>query len=344
MRAVAAETLRELRSEATRCALTGANAEQGFDVLVNLAVDVACAKAWYSRGQSSWQSGSFDQRLIYFARDVSVQVEFWRRLLPGYAEVRATVVQIVKDQSAADLLLCAACIKGLKEIRIGNPASFGWWLIRTLALRSVDDPCDTAALLLEACLVSSQQFFGASRTGCFRLRMIELAESVADDQLVGSNFASRVGPYRPLIRKIAARIVKDEDGLNEVESRTLTNCYKSIDQYQPGTSLKSWLAGAAKNQARSLLRERDQADQPPEWLDVSYDGQYLIDRSFAARILSVADQLPDDLKITVRLRHGQELGFEEMAKLLGLPTGTVSSRYYRAIERIRAKMNPGKSK
>ena len=43
-------------------------------------------------------------------------------------------------------------------------------------------------------------------------------------------------------------------------------------------------------------------------------------------------QLPEDLKCVISLRENKDLSYEEIAKIMGCPTGTVRSRLFRARE------------
>ena len=43
-------------------------------------------------------------------------------------------------------------------------------------------------------------------------------------------------------------------------------------------------------------------------------------------------QLPEDLRSVISLRENQDLSYEEIAKIMGCPTGTVRSRLFRARE------------
>jgi RNA polymerase sigma-70 factor (ECF subfamily) len=47
------------------------------------------------------------------------------------------------------------------------------------------------------------------------------------------------------------------------------------------------------------------------------------------------DRLPDDMRLILTLRFGEDLPVAEIARILRLPVGTVSSRISRAKQRLR---------
>jgi len=55
----------------------------------------------------------------------------------------------------------------------------------------------------------------------------------------------------------------------------------------------------------------------------------------ARAILQAIDELPDDLREMIELRHFQDLSYEEMAYAVQRPLGTIMSRLYRARKRLR---------
>jgi RNA polymerase sigma-70 factor (ECF subfamily) len=57
------------------------------------------------------------------------------------------------------------------------------------------------------------------------------------------------------------------------------------------------------------------------------------------RVLQTLDCLPESDREIVILRHVEELSVQEVAQTLGLPAGTVKSRHFRAIQRLRSLMD-----
>ena len=52
----------------------------------------------------------------------------------------------------------------------------------------------------------------------------------------------------------------------------------------------------------------------------------------AAKIESVYNGLPEDLKLVIKLRDIDDLSYDEMSKIAKLPIGTIKSKLHRARE------------
>ena len=54
--------------------------------------------------------------------------------------------------------------------------------------------------------------------------------------------------------------------------------------------------------------------------------------------------LPEDLRVAVTLRDIQGLDYREIAKVLGIPIGTVESRIFRGRQRLQPLLEPLRSR
>ena len=57
----------------------------------------------------------------------------------------------------------------------------------------------------------------------------------------------------------------------------------------------------------------------------------------AAKLVTI-DDLPEDMRTAVSLREYGNLSYDEIAEIMGCPTGTIRSRLYRAREVIDKKV------
>jgi RNA polymerase sigma-70 factor (ECF subfamily) len=58
------------------------------------------------------------------------------------------------------------------------------------------------------------------------------------------------------------------------------------------------------------------------------------------RIHRALQALPEDQRLVVELRVMHELSVEEVARIMGIPEGTVKSRLYYAVKRLRELLQP----
>lgn len=97
--------------------------------------------------------------------------------------------------------------------------------------------------------------------------------------------------------------------------------------------VRAWLATvvhrAALNERRAGLRERERLARLEATVEASHAAVREDD------VMARLGALEDDLAETVLLRHAAGLTFDQMAEVLGVSRGTLSSRYQRALERLR---------
>ncbi|MGD9855564.1 MAG: sigma-70 family RNA polymerase sigma factor [Planctomycetaceae bacterium] len=135
---------------------------------------------------------------------------------------------------------------------------------------------------------------------------------------------------------------------SDLTQATLLRVAKSIPDYRGSCDrqFKAWIRQILQRQAIDLLRQ-----QPPERpLDQSGPGGplrnqladdgstpsgKLMRRERELRLLEALEQLPDDQKLAVGLRHLKKLPIEEIARQLGDRTpGATSALIYRGMNRL----------
>ena len=57
-------------------------------------------------------------------------------------------------------------------------------------------------------------------------------------------------------------------------------------------------------------------------------------------VIAAIDALPEDLKVAISLRELEGLSYEDIARVMECPIGTVRSRIFRAREAINARLDP----
>lgn len=140
----------------------------------------------------------------------------------------------------------------------------------------------------------------------------------------------------PALRAFARTFYHDPYDADDLVQETLTKGLAKIDQFHPGTSLKSWLFTIMRNtfctRIKLLNREapaatdcastRPVADPTQEW---SVRGQEI--RNAVAR-------LPEDQREVLILIGVLGASYEETAEICECAMGTVKSRLHRARSRL----------
>ncbi len=109
---------------------------------------------------------------------------------------------------------------------------------------------------------------------------------------------------------------------------------QGIWSYKVGTNGRAWLLQIAKNHALNELKKRKDT--------LSLDGIEVVDRvhGYAEHgVMAVMDEvLSEEEKRIVTLHVLWKYKHREIAQILDCPTGTVTSKYKRAIEKLQKKL------
>ncbi len=181
---------------------------------------------------------------------------------------------------------------------------------------------------------------------------IALATALADSELVQSTLAGRESDFEELVRRyqrpIAAyvyRMVGDYDAALDLTQEVFIKVYASLSRYRPEFKFSTWIYKIAHNAAIDHLRryatreavansEDNRADGAVESRRLSPEQES--ERSErCSEIEMVVQLLPAPYRELILLRHAQDLSYEEIAEVTGLPLGTVKNRLFRAREAMR---------
>jgi RNA polymerase sigma-70 factor (ECF subfamily) len=150
--------------------------------------------------------------------------------------------------------------------------------------------------------------------------------------------AQRLVDLIPRLRRYARALVGERAGADDLVQDTLERAWTKLHLYRRGTDLRAWLFTVMHNVHVNKLR----AARPTDSLE---DGMpELAQRAPQSDALLVRDldraiaRLPADQRAVLLLVTLEEMSYEEVARTLGIPIGTVMSRLSRAREKLRALM------
>lgn len=166
-------------------------------------------------------------------------------------------------------------------------------------------------------------------------------------------FAHLVRVYHPVAYELACRLLTDCNDAEEVTQDAFVKIYHAAGSFRGQASLKTWVLRIVMR--LSLNRRRDHsrsawarlglqrssgtrsAHPPPEPATPpasTPEGLYLAGET-RARIMALIEQLPENLRQVLLLNSLDQLSYEEIGRILGIPVGTVSSRLHAARRRLR---------
>ncbi|MBX9852141.1 MAG: sigma-70 family RNA polymerase sigma factor [Cytophagaceae bacterium] len=161
--------------------------------------------------------------------------------------------------------------------------------------------------------------------------------------------------FMPLISSLynfAYRLTLDEDDANDLVQETYLKAYRFFASYEQGTNAKAWLFRILKNSFINDFRKKSKQPSKVDYQEVeSFYNSDDVDENITVdlRIESIQDMIGDevatalnalavDFRTIIILCDLEGFTYEEMAKILDIPIGTVRSRLHRARNLLKEKL------
>lgn len=178
--------------------------------------------------------------------------------------------------------------------------------------------------------------------------------SVPDGDLVAcaldgsdGDFAELVRRYQRPIAGYVYRMVGDYEAALDLTQEIFLKVYGSLGRYRSEYKFSTWIYKIAHNAAIDHLRRCSIRAQPMvkeadgNQYELGLEGESQSPERESERmerrreIESVVHALPAAYRELIILRHSQDLTYEEIVEVTGLPLGTVKNRLFRAREMMR---------
>ncbi len=139
---------------------------------------------------------------------------------------------------------------------------------------------------------------------------------------------------RPLFN-VALRVLHDHEEARDVVQTAFLRAWKHLGSYRPEHRFFSWIYRIAYNEAVNQLRKR--RTEPLDDQLVSAErrpDEAAADEQTATMVERAVEELDEDLRQVIVLRHWLDQSYDEMAETLGIPAKTVKSRLFTARQRL----------
>jgi RNA polymerase sigma factor (sigma-70 family) len=152
------------------------------------------------------------------------------------------------------------------------------------------------------------------------------------------NEAQRLVDLIPRLRRYARALVGDRATADDLVQDTLERAWAKLHLYRRGTDLRAWLFTVMHNvhvnRVRATRLTDPLEDEMPELAQRAPQGDGLLVRDLDRAI----GRLPAEQRAVLLLVTLEEMSYEEVARTLGIPIGTVMSRLSRARDKLRVMM------
>ena len=159
-------------------------------------------------------------------------------------------------------------------------------------------------------------------------------------------------PHIDSMYNFAYRLTFEEDDAKDLVQDTYLKAFRFIDSFERGTNAKAWLFRILKNSFINDFRKKSKQPSKVDYNEVeSYYNSEDVDETITTdlRVETVQHMIGDeitnalnaldvDFRTVIILCDLEGFTYEEMAKILDIPIGTVRSRLHRARNLLKEKL------
>ena len=143
----------------------------------------------------------------------------------------------------------------------------------------------------------------------------------------------------PRLRRYARALTKNVQTADDLVQDCLERAWRKAHRWEPGTDLRAWLFTVMHNVFLNEVRRKRPETEPMEHTEYADPKPHTADAGLNLRDLEqcLARLSPDHREVLL-LVCLEEMSYEQVAAVTGVPIGTVMSRLHRARERMRSFM------
>jgi len=158
--------------------------------------------------------------------------------------------------------------------------------------------------------------------------------------------------YRGAIYNLIYRMVHNREETEDLVQEAFMKAFKALPTFNEEYAFSTWLYKIAVNNCIDHMRKKrlktfslnkplqsKDGELDREFPDTSMSPDKDILSDEKSRLIEAAIQeLPENYKTAIILRHAEEKSYEEIAQILDIPLGTVKARIFRAREMLKKKL------
>lgn len=150
--------------------------------------------------------------------------------------------------------------------------------------------------------------------------------------------------FRPRFIRYATRMLHDQDAAEDVAQESFVRAFRSIPQCAGPEQLDSWMFSILANRCRTALEKRARRERlfarfRAHEVDSSATDPALAPLDSTARHVTRAlEVLTPEQREAFLMRHVEDMGYDEMARITGASVSALKMRVSRARDLLRARL------
>lgn len=181
-----------------------------------------------------------------------------------------------------------------------------------------------------------------------------MQNKLPDIELINQTLSGNQSAYADLVKRhqrfaftLALRFSKNREDAEEIAQDSFIKAYRALTTFQQQSKFSTWLYSIVYTTAMTHLRKKrpvtDAIDREDNYIQIA-DKYGAMDNNIAEKRsrsyylhIAIGQLLPDDAAI-ITLFYKAEQSLEEIAGTLGIETGTVKVKLFRARQRLKEKL------
>jgi len=168
-------------------------------------------------------------------------------------------------------------------------------------------------------------------------------------------FELLVEKYQRKLARLLSRFIRDPAEVEDVTQEAFIKAYRALPAFRGDSAFYTWLYRIGINTAKNYLMamgrraptstevEADEAEgfeEGEQLRDINTPESLLLSSEIAKTVNATIEQLPEELRTAIQMREIEGMSYEDIAKAMDCPIGTVRSRIFRAREAIAEQLRP----
>jgi len=168
-------------------------------------------------------------------------------------------------------------------------------------------------------------------------------------------FELLVEKYQRKLGRLLSRFIRDPSEVEDVTQEAFIKAYRALPAFRGDSAFYTWLYRIGINTAKNYLmalgrraptsteveaEEAEGFEEGEQLRDINTPESVLLSNEIAQTVNSTIEKLPEELRTAIQLREIEGMSYEDIAKVMDCPIGTVRSRIFRAREAIAEQLRP----
>ena len=168
-------------------------------------------------------------------------------------------------------------------------------------------------------------------------------------------FELLVEKYQRKLARLLSRFIRDPAEVEDVTQEAFIKAYRALPAFRGDSAFYTWLYRIGINTAKNYLmamgrraptsteveaEEAEGFEEGEQLRDINTPESMLLSSEIANTVNSTIEQLPEELRTAIQMREIEGMSYEDIAKAMDCPIGTVRSRIFRAREAIAEQLRP----